>query len=293
MMFFNAEGSPGGGGSLIAPPAPPAGGAPPVDPGQQQQQAPTGWIGADGTFNEKWTENLNPELGDARNGLSKFKNASELATSYIGLQKMLGENGNRVAIPTADSKPEEIAAFRKAIGAPENADGYQLKPEKLPDGITWDDAAAANFAKIADKYHIPQAAMKELVAAHIASEEARSSVVAGEVEKVFNEGQKVLKTKWGETYGANIAKVQQLASLTGVDPNSSGFSDPNVVMAFAAAANLMSEDKFTNAGGPGLQAGKTSALDIINNPANPLHAKYIEGDPATVSQVRSMLTQAG
>jgi len=80
-----------------------------------------------------------------------------------------------------------------------------------------------------------------------------------------------------------------------VDTNSYGWRDPEVVKLVVRMANMMGEDKFVGAG-TSLPAGaadlRQRAMDIMRNPANPLHQRYRDGDADAQAQVRQMLKQS-
>lgn len=73
-------------------------------------------------------------------------------------------------VPGPDAKPEEVAAFRKALGVPDKPDGYGIKkPDQLPEGVVWDDAKVSKFTELAHKHGIPAAAVKEIIEYNIAN----------------------------------------------------------------------------------------------------------------------------
>lgn len=292
MLFFEADGGggsgggDGSGGSLIA------GGDPP-----QQQQQPEGYFNSEGGFAEGWLDRLPEDFlpeedRDAfRVHASKYKSPLDAIKSDYNKEKLIGRKS--IGIPNEKSTPEEIAAYRKAVGAPESADGYQLKPNQLPEGVDWNDDIAKPFAAIAHKYHIPQAAMSELVAAQLAMEGSRASSAVQAAQADLASGREELKKAFGSDFDASILLAQRAAATAGVDPRSIGFNDPAVVKGFVHLAKLLSEDKLNAVPGAGgvHQGGANKAKDIMTNPSNPLHEKYRSGDEETVALVRSYLKQ--
>src|SRR3546814_10894878 len=70
----------------------------------------------------------------------KFTSPAEVVKSYAALQSRLGRS---VVKPGPDAAPEEIAAYRRQLGVPESAAGYEVRlPEDLPAPLR-DDAAGA------------------------------------------------------------------------------------------------------------------------------------------------------
>ena len=88
------------------------------------------------------------------------------AASRTNAQKLIGQKSTFKA-PAPDAKPEEVEKFnsqlRDVLGIPQKADDYKLtKPEKLPEGLTWDEAKAGDFAKLAHSLNIPPAAANKI-----------------------------------------------------------------------------------------------------------------------------------
>lgn len=253
--------------------------------------AQVGLLNPDGTFAENWLDRLPADLEAGKPTLGKYKTFGDLAKAHVSLQTLLGQKANAITIPTDKSTPEEVAAFRKAIGAPETAEAYNLKPEKLPDGVEWDEELAKGFATIAHKHGVPAAAMQEITARFIASEEARLQAQSQLITQKLEDGRAALKKEFGANYDANLSTASRLAKTVGLDPTAVGLCDPNVVKALVRFAGMISEDKLVAAGATALP-GTMSAKDIMTNPSNPLHKRYQEGDPAVVAQVRDMLKTA-
>lgn len=59
----------------------------------------------------------------------KFTSPAEVVKSYAALQSRLGRS---VVKPGPDAGPEELAAYRRQLGVPESAEGYEVT---LPDGL--------------------------------------------------------------------------------------------------------------------------------------------------------------
>lgn len=99
-----------------------------------------GGDGGEGAGGEAdWLEQFSAEGGDAENPSNRdwlkakgFKTADDVAKSYREAEKAIHSKGG-ITVPGEGAKPEEIAAFNKAIGVPEKVDGYEFS---LPEGVT-------------------------------------------------------------------------------------------------------------------------------------------------------------
>jgi hypothetical protein len=216
-----------------------------------------------------------------------------MAKGFNGLEQLLGKKANAIVPPTEKSSPEEVAAYRKAIGVPESPEDYKLKPEQLPEGVTWDESVAKRAAELAHKHYVPAAAMQEFMKFDMERAALMNQAAAGMIDAQLEAGRTELQKVYGDKFGEKIELARRAALTVGVDPASQGFVDPQVVKAIVSLAEKLSDDKLVAGDQTGVTSTRARARDIMTNESNPLYAKYQEGDPETVDQVRRMLTAAG
>lgn len=249
----------------------------------------TGWVNPDGTFGDKWLDALPDDVADYKNSFKNFKSVPDMAKALANANALIGK---KLGVPNEKSSPEEVAAFRRAMGVPESLEEYKFAPESLPEGMTWNDDMAKPYAEIAHKHGIPPAAMKELVAQHAKTEAFKMEAIQATYEKQRTEAVQTLQKEWGNDFGKNIGLAKQAAKMAGVDANSHGFSDPEVVRGFVRMAQMMSEDKVGRSmGGTEFLTGTARAKDIMSNPENVWHKRYMEGDREAAALVTSLLKQ--
>jgi len=253
-----------------------------------QAPPPAGFVGEDGAFVEGWTDRLPEEMGDARSTFGKFKSLPDMAKSYRELETRLGKPVG-VTVPGENAKPEEVAAYRKAVGALESVDEYaKIKPENLPEGLDWNDDLSKPVYELAHKYNIPAEAVKEYVALRAQQESGRIVATTGELQRQLDEGTATLKKDWGENYDKNLHRVAQAAKIAGVDATTApGFRDPETLKGFLRLSEKLSDDVWQT--GATSNSASMSAKDIQTNPQNPLYDRYQKGDPDVVAQVRSLI----
>lgn len=260
-------------------------------PAASPQEA-AGFVREDGTFAPGWTARLPEELGEYRESLGKFKTVGDLAKSYRQLEAW--RSGKGTFVPGKDATPEEVASYRKAMGVPDAPEGYRIRPEALPEGMEWNDDRARGVLEIAHRHNIPEAALRELAGWQLQQEQALVRVATESARRDLQEGQRVLKEKWGDQYDANIKLAIQAATVAGVDPRSvPGFADPQTVMAFVNLARRISDDQFVASGRSSAlgKGGAAEAREIQTNPDHSLYKRYHGGDTDTVEYVRSLLRQ--
>lgn len=231
-----------------------------------------------GAFKQGWVDTLPPDLKEYAGTLGKYPNAAELLRGHGNAQKLIGQRGAPgVKVPGPDAKPEEVAAYRKAIGVPDDVAGYGLKkPDTLPEGVEWNEEQVGKFASLAHELGLTPAQAQKLVAFDTERMGKMSAGGKAKLEAFVNGQRDELKKEWGEQYQNNVGKALKAAELLGLDPKDAEIGNSaKMIKALHSAAALIQEDKFvaSNKVGLGL-TGADQAEDIRRNPANPWHAAY-------------------
>jgi hypothetical protein len=266
--------------------------------------APTAPTGGEGTLlssaptstTDAQTESAQPvdkpDWLESKFWTDKGPNVEALAKSYDVAQRALGRKAQAVLPPTEKSTPEEIAEYRKAIGVPDSPDGYKLKPEQLPEGVSWDDSVAKRAAELAHKHNIPAAAMSELMKFDLERAALMNQAAASMIETQLESGRAELQRVYGDKMPEKIELARRAAVTAGVDPSSQGFVDPQVVKAIVSLAEKLSDDRLVEGNQTGISSTRARARDIMTNQSNPLYQRYQDGDSEIVDQVRRMITMA-
>jgi len=213
-----------------------------------------------------------------------------LAKSYEGLQQMLGQKFfTAVHLPNDKSTPEEISAYRKALGIPESPDKYDVRPDKLPEGVTWDDSTAKRVAEVAHKHNIPPGAIKELVSLDLDRAKQMNEAAAQMLTQQKAAAVEELRKTYGNDLPAKLDLAKRAAATAGIDVNDPGFQSPAMVKFAVWAAQQIADDKLVEGKATSQSSGQARAKDIMVNPSNPLYGRYQQGDPEIVDQVRRMM----
>src|SRR5688572_27643441 len=78
------------------------------------------WADENGTFSERWMDRL-PEEIRGHASLKSIGSVQDLAKSYIHTKGMVGA---KLEMPGEQATPEQIANWRRIVGAPERPEGY-------------------------------------------------------------------------------------------------------------------------------------------------------------------------
>lgn len=178
---------------------------------------------------------------------------------------------------------------------PEKPEDYALKPEKLPEGVTWSDDDAKVFAETLHANGVSQKAASAIVEKFIEWEVGNREKAAQAYQVKLREDGEALRKEWGVDYHANLDKVTRMVTQAGYDANDPElFANPKVVKLLAGFALKLSEDG--KAGGKGGAApgtkfvnGADEAKAIMNNKDHPDHQAYMEGNPEIVKKVASLI----
>ena len=113
-----------------------------------------------------WFERVSATAGEGETSSNRdwlaakgVKDIDGLVKSYRVAEKSL-RDGGRVKVPGEGAKPEEIAAWNKAIGVPEAVEGYEVKG---PEGVPLNEPLIGALRESALKHGAPKGAFEGLV----------------------------------------------------------------------------------------------------------------------------------
>lgn len=180
------------------------------------------------------------------------KSLADVFKGYGEAAKLIGSRPQGIKVPGADAKPEEVSAFRKALGVPDKPEEYQFtRPEVAASQGMWDDGAEKAFLADAHKAGLTQPQVQAIVGwygnylASIANGNQR------EAQAVMQE----LRREWGPNYDAKLGRANRAIQQYGGDGLIDLFAGngmarhPLVVKAFAAIADDLVEHGAMEHGG--------------------------------------------
>lgn len=220
-----------------------------------------------------------------------------------GLVKVARDNikavrdSGRVKIPGEGAKPEEIKAYREAIGVPNDAAGYVVELPQVAgqDGqFELDSAFLDPMRKIAHETNVPASAFKALAAQFITAQ--MEGVQAEIIQRDTAREDKV--KEWGANAAANKADFRRGAQLLGLDTAAIGRlqnGDVGLLMDTVAKAGALAGEDFFADGerqnfGVTSEAEAQAELDRMTSDKD-VYAK-IKAKDATTVQKYNRLTAA-
>jgi len=142
---------------------------------------------------EDWKASL-PDDIKAAPSLASIKDIPALAKSYVSAQQLIG--AKRIALPSEKATPDEIKEFHRAIGVPENVEGYKIELEGA------DPALLDGFRAAALEAGVPAGSAAKLAAWYDGIGKAAQQAQIAENTKAVEEWKGKLGNKFEEHVGA-------------------------------------------------------------------------------------------
>jgi len=281
---------------------PPAAPEEPTAPPPAEIPLPTPWsaeiLTPDGKFIEGWQDKLPDDFADDRALLGRFGDLKTLVKAFK--DNMAGARAKTeglVKVPGQDATPEDRAAYLKAIGVPDDPKGYDIKqPEKLPDGVSWDQGLSEKFAGVAHEIGLTPAQVAKL-------QEWQVGSIAEQVQTTREASAQALEQERAElnrTFGASLPKAidhaQRLAKQEGLrpeifDPNHADFWGVDALAFASRVAGKLGEDRLIPGAAVKNLGGAALGRDIATNAQNPYYERFQKGDPEIQAMVRDLYAQ--
>jgi hypothetical protein len=291
-FFLEGEGgeggSNGGGGTLLSGAA--ASSAPASTPTPAPQGdadgASSAWdfrssLDDKGNFKPGWDASLPDDLKPSAAALAKYPNPLELMRGHANASKLIGQKATLKA-PAPDAKPEEIEKFnaqiREVLGVPAKVEDYKIaKPDKIPDGLTWNEAEIGEFAKLAHSLNISPAAAQKLVEFDAQRMEKLHQTSQTKLQEFVQSQEAELRKDWGADYDANLGLAAKAAQIAGFDINDGELANnAKFVKAMLTVSKLIKPDALVGSDkSSSVMDGAAQAEDIRRNTNNPWHAAYM------------------
>lgn len=256
-----------------------------------------GALKPDGSFSEGWqTKAFGPDYKGPLSTAKTFSDVNKMLTDSMAAAR--AKTDGMVRVPGPDAKPEDIAAFHKALGVPDSENDYTFK---LPEGVTDKDLDAEKIT--AWKKELREAGATKAQAERLISKYLESELIEKKSQsEAFTKSLEAEKAELAKRFpeiDKTIASVKALANRQGVpeslkkaiaggafDPQNQGaFWGVDALEVLAWAAKATGEDATRGGGGGGGGMNIAEAKEIMGNPKHPLHEKYMKGDKEVAAKI--------
>jgi len=254
-----------------------------------------------GSFAADWHRHI-PGMEDHAAVAANF---TDLPSVFKALKdNMAGARGKAGLQPlpldaTEDQRTAWEGEVRKLLGVPEKADveSYGLKPAELPEGTVWNEERAAKFAEAAHKAGMTPKQAVEMQSLYLAIQQEEAASQKTAFDAGLAKEQEALKEVFGDKLNSTVNAAQRVALALNLpsdvmnpqSPNFMALSGVQVLQMAAKLADAMGESNLPKTTAVTSLSPRDQAMDIINNPANPLHAAYNRGDAAANATVDRLL----
>jgi hypothetical protein len=223
---------------------------------------------------------------------AKADNAS-MAKTYLELEKKLGERGIKPLSP--ESTPEDVIAYRSAMGVPEKPDGYDFGELPYPEAATPTEAQMAGWKKTFHDLHLTPTQVQGIMQAHAREMSQEWNAIDSEREAQNRETMQALTKQYGADAPALLRLAHEYvkrrwgdAGVEALDFHRGGAgSSPVVIGMLIESAKLTGHDKFIVADTGGNLMDAKTAQDQVNVLYGKLYQakrEGKEGDEAAIKQ---------
>jgi hypothetical protein len=261
--------------------------------------------------------------------IQRYNSMPEFVKGHIEQREFISR---AIALPKADSKPEDVQKWRQETGEklkghgftvapltdlpPQSPDAYDFKIEGVTPEQIQGDKALTSFRSFAHKTGLNNATANALVewyqkeAVPMLHEALKGQEVEiieddAQVEKILGERFKDETPLRREEFNRGVQALSQTIPdlkdfLEGTAPNGKAWiankNHPALVQLISEVARLQAQDFGGNVDGKTVTAdgaaAKAEADDIIGNKANPKYEQYWKGDKTTVAHVEELYKKA-
>ena len=222
---------------------------------------------SEGGLSENYTDLLKEAgMENLTNTVAKYKSADGLLKGAANLVNFAGKKVEGVIVPNEGSSPEEIAEYKKAIGVPETATAYDLRPENMPEGMDWDAGLAETWQGAFHEAGISQEQAQQLSQAYsditnTQLQQANETLAASAASEMAEQQAQVQK-EWGANYAHNMQSAVDMAEVVGFDfdnqADMAAVRNPKVLNLLLAKSKSMQEGTLPRGGDPSSSMGDNS-----------------------------------
>jgi hypothetical protein len=219
-----------------------------------------------------WREGLDATVKN-HPSIQNFKNAGDLAKSWVNAQSLIGRD--KIPVPGEKATKEDWDMVFERLGRPKTSDGYKLNEMKLPEGLPLPkEDFIKEFKNKALELGMLPAQVSQLYDWFMNNEVTQYNQFIGERDTNRTNAENALRKAWGKAFEQNYQIAEQAVIKYGSEEfvnklKASGMNnDPDMIQFISSMAKNFQEDTI---------AGKSGSLTMSPDEANAEIAK-IKGE---------------
>lgn len=142
--------------------------------------------------------------------LGRYKSIDAISRGFREAYNTAKNGGPKLPALSDKSTPEEVKAYREAMGIPEDPTAYPGDFRKGYQATEADQAILGDFKAAMHARNVPPAAASAALEWYQDFATAQQQELDGNLAKVAKETQAALRNEWGGEYDGNIGAAQQL-----------------------------------------------------------------------------------
>jgi hypothetical protein len=172
--------------------------------------SPTPNAAAPQSWPDSWRQDMAGDDEKQLKQLERLNSPLDLGKSFFEAQKKISSFKPAVEKPGADSTSEQVAAYREAMGVPDEASGYNLDFE---DGtVIGEDVKPFldGYLKHAHESGMPPDAVKENVGWYLKDVASQKEALSEANDEARINGSAELRSEWGGEFQGNMNAIHSL-----------------------------------------------------------------------------------
>ncbi len=164
-----------------------------------------GAAGGAGGGKATWRDGLDAGIKD-HPALTRLADVPALAQSFLETKELVGKKG--IIVPN-ESDPADVARFRKEIGVPETAEGYELGDFTPPEGLPWSEDLQKGMLGKLHAIGIPNGQIRQILDGYAEETNTQYTGIQKTAAAGHEAGQAALREEFGADYDASRALAER------------------------------------------------------------------------------------
>lgn len=227
--------------------------------------------------------------------MSKYGTPKDLFNAYSSLVKKMGDQASLIKPPKDANDVEGWNALAKALGVPDNGDGYKFPTINRPEGLPADEKQEGEFRKLAHDLKLTPHQVESLYSHVVNKNIEQFNAMQAQQEQVSKTIESEMSTEYGAAWPDKKEAAQKVIDAFAPDDKEIGqklLNDPAMIKMLVKLGDRLSEDGIiTTPGGSGRLSPKEARAEInkiMNEDSHPYHNNEAAGHKDAVDYMTSL-----